>query len=212
MTAEILNFTEESGPVDEGSTPNLFLLFEEGDSGSLAAASFTSLDVTQSFEGVAFARDDEDISSSIVDAERIPFEDGDQLPAYGDTIQGATSGAEGTFLTARVTNGSFEDGDAQGYLYVKSVSGTFAASESLNISGGSSGIATTTALTRECAVAVVKMTTTDTTWQGESNTDGKERHYLFFTWGWSDVDGTPRTGSQLGFYEVQALPSTVLRW
>lgn len=211
MGKELIVLTDEgtAGLVNEGETPNIFLVFADGNDAPLAAASFTTLTVTQSYNGTAYARDGEDISGDLVDAKRIDFSSGSENPTYGDTVDGATSGASGTFLFAKLTSGSWNDGDAVGELYLKSVTGTFSSSENLDINGGTSGVATTTAAPKTRVVSVLKLTTTDTAWQkGASSTDETESHMLDYAWTWSDTDSDTRTGRQLAKYVVKRSPTT----
>lgn len=211
MGSELIVLTDEgtTGLVNEGSTANIFAVFADGNDAPLVAASFSTLTLTQSYDGTAFERDDEDIIAGLVDAKRIAFNSGSETPVYGDTIAGATSGASGTFLNATLSSGSWDDGDATGEMYLKSVSGTFASGENLDINSGTSNVATTTAAPKTCVVSVLKLTTSDTAWQkGASSTDETESHMLRYAWTWPDADGVTRTGKQLKKYVVRRSPTT----
>lgn len=83
---------------------------------------------------------DAQISANIA-AETVPFTSGSEEPSSGDTIDGATSAASGTFMFAVVTSGTWGGGDAAGHLFLKSVSGTFQ-SENLDINGGTTNVMT----------------------------------------------------------------------
>jgi hypothetical protein len=74
-------------------------------------------------------------------AEAVAFTLGSEKPTLGDTIDGATSAASGTFMFAVVSSGTFGGGDAAGTLFLKSVSGTFQ-SENLDINGGTANVMT----------------------------------------------------------------------
>lgn len=50
----------------------------------------------------------------------------------GETVTGAPSGATGVIVAVGVTSGSFAGGDAAGRLYLKTISGTFTASDTLS--------------------------------------------------------------------------------
>ncbi|MHC4521116.1 MAG: hypothetical protein ACYTAS_21185, partial [Planctomycetota bacterium] len=50
----------------------------------------------------------------------------------GETVTGAPSGATGVVVAVGVTSGSFTGGDAAGRLYLKTISGTFTASDTLS--------------------------------------------------------------------------------
>lgn len=83
---------------------------------------------------------DAQISTNIA-AESVAFTSGSEEPANGDTIDGATSAASGTFMFAVVTSGTWGGGDAAGFIFMKSLSGAFQA-ENLNINGGTANVMT----------------------------------------------------------------------
>lgn len=90
--------------------------------------------------GDAKIRKDTGLAANL-SAEAVAFTSGSEEPTNGDTIDGATSGASGTFMFAVLTSGSWGGGDAAGTLFLKSVSGTFQ-SENLDINGGTANVMT----------------------------------------------------------------------
>lgn len=92
-------------------------------------------DVSGRYHRIAgFERMDGQPSPSDAEYGILYFEDGDTEPTAGDTIEGATSGETGEFLSAVVSSGTFAGGDAAGYFVLTQVSDDFDAAEDLEIS------------------------------------------------------------------------------
>ena len=64
----------------------------------------------------------------------IGFENGDNEPAVGHTVIGATSDALGTLLAVVVTSGAWATNNAVGYLVLDAITGTFVNAETLQFS------------------------------------------------------------------------------
>jgi len=83
---------------------------------------------------------DRQISTNIA-AELVAFTSGSEEPTLGDTLVGATSSSEATFMFAVVTSGTWGGGDAAGFLFLKGLTGALQ-SENINIDGGTSNVLT----------------------------------------------------------------------
>jgi hypothetical protein len=75
------------------------------------------------------------------DIDKVAFTSGSQAPVAGSIIVGAISSAYATVDNVTVSSGTWAGGDAAGYLYVQSRSGTYQA-EDLGISGGAANVMT----------------------------------------------------------------------
>ena len=65
----------------------------------------------------------------------LAFTSGSLEMSEGDSIVGAASGKTATVTSVVITSGTIGDGDAAGYISVKNNSGTWTASEAINING-----------------------------------------------------------------------------
>lgn len=78
---------------------------------------------------------------------KIDFDAGDTEVTDGDTVTGGTSGATGeALIDSVVESGSYAGGDADGYLVLTDVSGTFQNNENLQVGGVTRMVADGTAL------------------------------------------------------------------
>ena len=65
----------------------------------------------------------------------VPFDAGASEIRVGDVVKGVTSAAEGVVTGVTLISGSWAAGNAAGYLYLKSKSGTFQDNENLTVDG-----------------------------------------------------------------------------
>jgi len=135
-----LNFdgTTDSGepiPGDTG-TPTTIVGASSGAQGDLAAISYHG-DWSTGAEGIMVLTN---ITGTFTDDENLQmpllaFNSGSIEIAEGDTIVGASSGKTAVVTSVTISSGTVDAGDAAGYMSVKNNSGTWTASEAINING-----------------------------------------------------------------------------
>jgi hypothetical protein len=135
-----LNFdgTTDSGepiPGDTG-TPTTIVGASSGAQGDLAAISYHG-DWSTGAEGIMVLTN---ITGTFTDDENLQmpllaFNSGSIEIAEGDTIVGASSGKTAVVTSVTISTGTIDAGDAAGYISVKNNSGTWTASEAINING-----------------------------------------------------------------------------
>ena len=129
MGNELVQLTETDF-VNEGETPIVRAALTDENGDALTVAGITALTVTNSANGSAVNRNAQDINDtnggSLVTTKQLAFTSGSERPDVGDTVSGAVSGATGTVSLVVRNDGEWVDGDASGFLYVSSVSGTCA--------------------------------------------------------------------------------------
>ena len=122
-------------PGDTG-TPTTIVGASSGAQGDLAAITYYG---DWDF-GAAGAMVLTNITGTFTDNENLnmpllAFTSGSIEMTEGDTIVGASSGKTATVTSVVITSGTIDDGDAAGYISVKNNSGTWTASEAINING-----------------------------------------------------------------------------
>ncbi len=214
MGSELIDLTPDDY-INESETFNFrAALMEEESSTDLAASAITALTMTGAAadKSIINSRDGQDINGTnggtIKTVSAFEFSSGSELPKIGDQLAGATSSATGTVELVNVDNGAWVDGDAEGYVYLSSVSGTFQSAENLNITGGTANVMTTDNAGNDGAVVLFKASTSDTAFQDSSSIDDEEYHYFFMSWTYTDGDSDTRTGSQEFRYTVRRKPTT----
>ena len=135
-----LNFdgTVEDGepiPGDTG-TPTTIVGASSGAQGDLAAISYHG-DWSTGAEGIMVLTN---ITGTFTDDENLQmpllaFNSGSIEIAEGDTIVGASSGKTAVVTSVTISTGTIDAGDAAGYISVKNNTGTWTASEAINING-----------------------------------------------------------------------------
>ena len=135
-----LNFdgTVEDGepiPGDTG-TPTTIVGASSGAQGDLAAISYHG-DWSTGAEGIMVLTN---ITGTFTDDENLQmpllaFTSGSIEIAEGSTIVGASSGKTAVVTSVTISSGTIDAGDAAGYISVKNNTGTWTASEAINING-----------------------------------------------------------------------------
>ena len=109
---------------NSGSEGDLAAITYHGNWETGAAGAMVLTNITGTFE------DNENLTMPL-----LAFNSGSVEISEGDTIVGASSGKTATVTSVTITAGVLADGDAEGYISVKNNTGTWTASEAINING-----------------------------------------------------------------------------
>lgn len=134
-----LNFdgtTQDGEPIPGDSGTPTTIVSASGAQGDLMGISYHGLWET----GAAGTMVLTNITGTFVDNEALnmpllAFNTGSKEINEGDTIVGASSGKTAVVTSVRISSGTIAGGDAAGYISIKNNSGTWTASEAINING-----------------------------------------------------------------------------